>query len=117
MLEETVAVAKHLEASGIDARVLSMHTIKPLDAEAVRRAADETGVLVTVEEHSITGGLGSAVAEVLAEHGSGVRFRRFGVPDELRHAVGSQAHLRQLCGDLEEVVCSLLEQVAGRRAP
>jgi transketolase len=116
MLEETVAVARRLEASGIEARVLSIHTIKPLDAEAVRRAADETGALVTVEEHSITGGLGSAVAEVLAEYGSGVRFRRFGVPDELRHAVGSQAHLRRLCGDLEELVCSLLQPINNRRA-
>jgi transketolase len=108
MLEETLAVAARLEASGIEARVLSMHTIKPLDADAVRCAAEETGVVVTVEEHSITGGLGSAVAEVVAEAGGNVRFRRFGVPDELRHAVGSQAHLRQVCGDLEEVVVSLL---------
>jgi transketolase len=108
MLEETVAVARRLEASGVEARVLSMHTLKPLDADAVRRAADETGVLITVEEHSITGGLGSAVAEVLAEHGAAVKFRRFGAPDELRHTVGSQAHLRRLCGDLEELACSLL---------
>jgi transketolase len=112
MLEETVAVARRLAEGGIDARVLSVHTVKPLDADAVRRAAVETSAVVTVEEHSVTGGLGSAVAEVLAESGYGVRFRRFGVPDQMHHAVGSQAHLRRVCGDLEEVVRSLLRPVS-----
>ena len=93
-------MARRLEAEGIDARALSMHTLKPLDSEAVIRAARETGVIVTIEEHRVTGGLGSAVAEVLAESGINVKFRRFGVPDEVRHAVGSQTHLRSfvLCG-------------------
>jgi transketolase len=81
----------------------------------VRRAADETGVVVSVEEHSITGGLGSAVAEVLAESGGAVRFRRFGVPDALHHTIGSQTYLRQVCGSLEEVVRSLLPESRCRR--
>ena len=110
-------MAGRLEASGIEARVMSIPTIKPLDAEAICRAAAETGVIVTIEEHSITGGLGSAVAEVLAESGASVRFRRFGVPDELRHAVGSQAHLRSLCGDLEGLVRSLLQPAPHRAIP
>ena len=59
--------AEKLAAEGIEARVIDMHTIKPLDEEAVLRAAKEIGKIVTVEEHSIVGGLGSAVAEVLAE--------------------------------------------------
>ncbi len=59
--------AEALEAGGVDLRVLSMHTLKPLDDEAILRAADETRALVTLEEHSIVGGLGSAVAELLAE--------------------------------------------------
>jgi transketolase len=69
-----------LEAGGIGARVLNVHTLKPLDRGAVERAARETGRLVTVEEHSIIGGLGGAVAEVLAELGVG-RLRRVGVRD------------------------------------
>jgi transketolase len=109
MLEESLSVARRLGADGLAVRVLSMHTVKPLDAGAVVRAARETGVVVTVEEHSVTGGLGSAVAEVLAEAGAaGVRFRRFGVPDEVSHLAGSQSFLRRRCGDLEEVVRSLV---------
>lgn len=105
MLAHTVETAETLAADhGISARVLSMHTLRPLDAAAVRAAARETRGIVTVEEHSITGGLGSAVAEVLAESGlAGVTFRRFGVPDGMRHDIGSQAYLRSLCGDLVEL--------------
>ncbi len=117
MLEDTLAVAGRLEASGIEAQVMSIPTIKPLDAEAICRAATETGVIVTVEEHSITGGLGSAVAEVLAESGINVKFRRFGVPDEVRHAVGSQTHLRSLCGDLGALVRSLVQPARHRAIP
>jgi transketolase len=104
MLAETAAAAGRLAREGIDARVLSMHTLKPLDADAVRRAARETAAVVTVEEHSVTGGLGSAVAEVLAECGAAVPLCRWGAPDEPRHDVGSQAYLRRLCGDLDDLV-------------
>jgi transketolase len=109
MLAETVAAAKRLAGRGIEARVLSMPTVKPVDAEAVLRAARETGAVVTAEEHSVTGGLGSAVAEVLAEGGlSGVAFRRFGVPDRPQHHVGSQSYLRQLlCGSLDDTVLAV----------
>jgi transketolase len=58
-----------------------MHTIKPLDAGAVRKAARETGAILTVEEHNITGGLGTAVAEILVDEDR-IPFQRHGVPDE-----------------------------------
>jgi len=74
--------ADGLEADGIHARVVDMHTVDPLDREEILAAADETGAVLTVEEHNVTGGLGSAVAETLAEAGAGVAFRRHGVPDE-----------------------------------
>ena len=76
------ALAAHdaLRASKITARVVNMHTIKPLDQAVIERAARETGRLVTVEEHSIIGGLGGAVAEVIAELGS-ARLARVGVRD------------------------------------
>jgi transketolase len=74
--------AESLARSGIQARVVDMHTVDPLDRDEVLAAADETGAVLTVEEHNITGGLGSAVAEALAEAGAGVRFRRHGVPNE-----------------------------------
>jgi len=75
--------ADSLAADGIHARVVDMHTVDPLDREEILSAADETGAVLTVEEHNVTGGLGSAVAETLAEAGgAGVAFRRLGVPDE-----------------------------------
>ena len=70
-----------LEAEGIDARVLDIHTIKPLDEELVLKAARETGAIVTSEEHSVIGGLGSAVADLVAEN-CPVPVLRHGVNDE-----------------------------------
>ena len=64
---ESLAAAEKLEAEGISVEVINMHTIKPLDVDLVVRSAAKTGKVVTVEEHSIIGGLGSAVAEVIAE--------------------------------------------------
>ncbi|MFC5467311.1 transketolase family protein [Cohnella suwonensis] len=82
---ETVRVALDAEAAlrevGISARVLNMHTIKPLDEEAILRAARETGKIITVEEHSVHGGLGAAVAEVVVQHHP-VPVRILGIPDE-----------------------------------
>jgi len=81
--------AQLLAKDGIKARVLSMHTVKPIDAEAIVAAASETGGIVTVEEHNILGGLGGAVAEVLAEADVNVPFKRIGLPDTYVHIVGS----------------------------
>lgn len=81
-----IMVALALEAAyvlaglGVRARVLDMHTIKPLDAEAITRAAQETGAIITAEDHTVIGGLGGAVAEALAEH-CPVPLGRIGVPD------------------------------------
>ena len=73
--------AKELEAKGITARVLDMHTIKPLDTEAVTACINEIGKVITVEDHNILNGLGSAVCEVAAELGKGV-VKRIGVQDQ-----------------------------------
>lgn len=70
------------EQHGINARVIDMHTIKPLDVDMIIKCARETGNVFTVEEHSINGGLGSAVAEVLLEAGFSGKFKRIGLPDE-----------------------------------
>ncbi|MEV7289890.1 transketolase C-terminal domain-containing protein [Streptomyces sp. NPDC093252] len=75
--------AESLAAEGIDARVVDMHTVAPLDVEEVLAAACETGAVLTVEEHNVTNGLGTAVAEALFEAGArAVPFRKHGVPDE-----------------------------------
>ncbi len=73
--------AKALEAKGISARVLDMHTIKPLDINAVNACIEDTGRIITVEDHNILNGLGSAVADVVAESGKAV-LRRVGVQDQ-----------------------------------
>ena len=95
MLHNTVAAAERLEsAKAFTPEFLSMHTLKPLDIEAVRSAAADTGAIITIEEHSIIGGLGSAVAEVLAEVGQcPCRFKRLGVRRALPSRVGSQEYL------------------------
>jgi transketolase len=67
---------------GISARVIDMHTVKPMDTDMLLKCARETGNIFTVEEHSINGGLGSAVAEFLMEAGFTGRFKRIGLPDE-----------------------------------
>lgn len=68
MVSESLSAAEILKKKGISARVLNMHTIKPIDRKAIIACAQETGAIVTAEEHQCIGGLGSAVAEVLAQH-------------------------------------------------
>ena len=77
----TVEASEKLSGHGVAARVVDMHTISPLDKAEIRAAAAETGAILTVEEHNITGGLGSAVAEVLVDCNR-IPFARHGVPDE-----------------------------------
>jgi transketolase len=82
---ETVRVAldagEVLENVGVNCRVINMHTIKPLDEEVIIKAAKETGKIITMEEHSIFGGLGSAVAEVVSQN-CPVPVKVLGIPDE-----------------------------------
>jgi transketolase len=112
MLYNTVQAAEQLARQGIKARVLSMHTLKPLDAEAVLTAAQETGGIMSIEEHSIIGGLGSAVAEVLAESSnSHIAFKRMGIRDAFCTQVGSQEHLREINGLSVEGIVKAVESL------
>ena len=85
MVSEALEAAEDLKAEGIDARVINMATIKPLDEELILRAARECGRIVTCEEHSVIGGLGEAVSALLAEK-LPVPVRRIGVNDEFGHS-------------------------------
>ncbi|MFZ5645343.1 MAG: transketolase family protein [Bacillota bacterium] len=79
---QAVEAAKILDAAdGIKARVLNIHTIKPIDREAIIEAVHDTRRIITVEDHSVIGGLGSAVADVIAESGKGCAFAKLGIPD------------------------------------
>ena len=82
--------ADELAARGVGARVLNLHTIKPIDAQALVAAAEQTAAVVTVEDHSVLGGLGGAVAEVLAEHRP-TRVRRVGIADTFCARPGTHA--------------------------
>lgn len=108
MLADAIAASDELGRSGLRAGVVSMPTVKPLDRDAVIAAARSSGTLLTVEEHSVTGGLGSAVAEVLLEAGVPARFRKLGIPDRPYHLIGSQIYLKQrLIGDIAETAREL----------
>ena len=97
LLHNTAKVAEELWKRGVRARLLSMHTVKPLDTQAVLAAARETRAIVTVEEHSVIGGLGSAVAEVLSESDQAhVPFKRIGLPSDFISEVGNQDYLRSV---------------------
>jgi transketolase len=81
MVDPAIDARKTLLKKGINAQVIDMHTIKPLDEKIVIKCARETGAIITAEEHSIIGGLGGAIAETLAENSLPVRFRRMGIKD------------------------------------
>ncbi len=96
ILHTCMQVTERMRKEGVHVRLLSMHTVKPIDEEAILAAAMETEAIVTVEEHSIIGGLGGAVAEVLAEmDGVHSRFRRIGLPSAFSSFVGSQEYQRE----------------------
>ena len=99
MVNEAIQAAEKLEAEGISARIIDIHTIKPIDEEIIIKAAKETKGIVTAEEHSVIGGLGSAVAEVTAKNapakikmiGIQDRFGQSGKPDQLMKEYGLTA--------------------------
>jgi len=121
ILAEVLQAAEELAGQGIRCRVLSMHTVKPLDAAALCRAAEETGGILTVEEHTVEGGLGGAAAEALLEAGARPGFfHRIGLRAGFSSIVGSQTYLRRRYGlDCPAIVARAREllkhQDRGRR--
>jgi transketolase len=102
MLKTVVGAAKALAEEGVSARVLSMYTVKPLDTDAVLQAVRETKAIVTVEEHGVIGGMGSAVAEVVAASLGGsngnIPAATVGLRDDHHRHIGSQQYLRSCHG-------------------
>jgi transketolase len=98
MLPVALEAAEMLENEEIDAAVWSVHTLKPLDHEVICDLASRFSAIVTCEEHTILGGLGGAVAEVLQEAGVSTTFRRFGLAAGFPVGVGSQDRLRAVNG-------------------
>lgn len=114
LVAHAVQAARMLEAEGIGVRVLNMHTIKPLDTQAVLRAAEETRGIVTAEEHHLTGGLGGAVAELLAVERP-TRMRMIGMPDEFAE-VGPTGPLRARYGMSAEAIAQACRELLGTTA-
>jgi transketolase len=103
--------AKLLAKEGVKARVVSMHTVKPIDREAILSAAKETGGIITVEEHNLYGGLGGAVAEVIAEAGVGIPFKMLALPDTYVHIVGTHDWLLDYYGFSPGAIADVAKKV------
>jgi transketolase len=99
-LQVALEAAAELEKQGVGAGVLHVHTLKPLDAAAIFEKAAQAPAIVTIEEHTLMGGLGSAVAEIIAEanFNPAKRFKRIGIPDVFPDQYGSQAGLMKRYG-------------------
>lgn len=118
ILAEGLKAARRLAEQGISLRVISMHTVKPLDSGALLRAASETGGIATLEEHTMHGGLGGAIAECLLESDiRPLRFLRFGLNECFSSIVGSQEYLRRVYGLDGETVVERILNVLRRRDP
>jgi transketolase len=115
MLKTAIGAADRISKQriGISVRVLSMPTIKPIDKEAIFEAIRETSAIFTIEDHSIIGGMGSAVAEVFAEYNSyDVIFLRLGIRDTNYYEIGDQKYLYKTAGlDVDGVVSKILEKL------
>jgi transketolase len=111
LLPTAVAVADQLAEKGAAVCLVSLHTVKPLDEASLADVFTRCRLVVTLEEHSVVGGLGSAVAEWLCDRGPfPARLLRLGTPDQFPHGVGNQAYLRRQCGlDAESVAKRIWE--------
>lgn len=114
MVQESLKAAKLLEEEGISARVIDMHTIKPLDRDLVLKAAKETGAIVTAEEHNVIGGLGSAVSEVLVQSDTRVPQEFVGVHDVFGHS-GHPFDLLRKYGLAPEDVAAAAKKAIARK--
>lgn len=114
MVSAAMEAASALSAEGIEIRVISMHTIKPVDVEAVVAAARETGAIVTAEEHSVIGGLGGAVSEIVCENFP-APVKRVGLPDVFGES-GTPAELLEKYGLTPGAVANAVREVINRKA-
>lgn len=109
-----LAAAETLATEGLDVRVINVHTVKPLDEEAVLQAARDAGAIVTAENHNIIGGLGDAVASVLSEHNP-TPLERVGVKDHFGQ-VGKMDYLLEALGLTPAHIAQAARRVIARKA-
>ena len=104
ILRDILTAAERLVSEGVHIRVINMHTIKPLDAEIIIRAAEETGRILTVEDHNLIGGIGSAAAEVVARYQKPVLFEAMGLSGFSR-GYGTYAQVKENNGIGMDAIC------------
>lgn len=112
MTTESMKAVEMLKSEGINARLINIHTIKPIDKDIIIKAAKETGHIVTVEEHSVIGGLGGAVAEVLAEEYP-CKMTRMGVKDVFGQS-GKPYELLDMYGLTDKHIAAKVKEILGR---
>lgn len=108
MLHTAKIVLDTLASRGLMVTLISMHTVKPLDRELVEECTRDSKAIFTIEEHSIIGGLGSAVAEILAESSYGGLFKRIALPDAYGPDIGTAAYLREKYGLAPEAIINYI---------
>lgn len=115
-LQVALAAADELEKQRISVSVLHVHTLKPLDSRAIYENASRVPIIVTIEEHTLMGGLGSAVAEIVAEanFNPSKRFKRIGIPDVFPDEYGSQASLMARYDITAEHLAALIKELHGK---
>ena len=118
IMPAVLGAAERLHDVGLSARVVSFHTVKPLDDEFLQEVFDRYAVVATVEEHSRLGGLGGSIAEWLADRGPmKARCMTFGTPDAFLHEVGSQAYARHRFGLTAEGIADRVASAARQLTP
>lgn len=98
ILLDVLKARETLLQEGVSVRVINIHTIKPFDTQIIKKAVSETKGIITVEDHNMIGGLGSAVAEAIAESGMGTRFRRIGLENSFSKGYGTYAQVKEMNG-------------------
>lgn len=116
MVSQSLMAAEQLDHEGISVRVINMSTIKPIDTDAIQKASQETGAIVTAEEHSIIGGLGGAVAEVVGESGIPCPIKRVGVRDCFGVSGKPAELLEKFCLGVKDIVQATQDVIARKKA-
>ena len=99
-----------MKKEGISVRLINIHTIKPFDGEIIKKAICETKGIVTVEDHNIIGGIGTAIAEVIAESGTGTKLRRIGLKDNFSKGYGTYMEVKENNGlGIQDIVKAVRE--------
>lgn len=115
IVADVLEAANKLKKESISVRVINIHTIKPFDKEAIIKAINETKAILTIEEHNIVGGLGSAVAEVIAESGKGIAFERIGLKDKFAKGYGTYVQMKDINNiGIEDIYKNALELIKRR---